>query len=53
MLNALTLAYSWPFADVRENPDRPWLHLERGLGPLALEEHLWGSAYLAHGIKQS
>jgi hypothetical protein len=53
LLNAVTLAYSWPFAQVSKDPDRPWLHLEHLMGRLAVEERLWGTAYVAHGVKET
>ena len=51
--DGVTLAYSWPFAHVREKPDRPWLHLQRAMQRLAVEECLWGTGYLAHGVKEA
>jgi hypothetical protein len=50
-LNPLTLAVSLPAITHLAGLDRPWALLEARLGALEVEEHLWGSAYLARGIK--
>ncbi len=52
-LNAITIAYSWPAItnyDL-EAARRPWAHLERLLGPLEVKERLFGTTYLALGVK--
>ena len=51
LLNPLTLAVSLPAITHLAELDRPWALLEARLGALEVEEHLWGSAYLARGIK--
>ena len=51
LLNLVTLTYSRPFITNLSNASRPWTHLESLLGPLDIEEHQLGTAYLAHGVK--
>ena len=51
LLNPLTLAVSLPAITHLAALDRPWALLEARLGALEIEEHLWGTAYLARGIK--
>src|SRR5262245_52659585 len=51
LLNPLTLAVSLPAITRVAGLDRPWALLEARLGALEIEEHLWGTAYLARGIK--
>jgi hypothetical protein len=51
LLNPLTLAVSLPAITHVAGLDRPWAFLEARLGALEIEEHLWGTAYLARGIK--
>jgi demethylmenaquinone methyltransferase/2-methoxy-6-polyprenyl-1,4-benzoquinol methylase len=51
--NPLTLAVSFPAITHLADLDRPWALLETRLGGLEIEEHLWGTAYLARGIKES
>ena len=53
LLNQITLAYSRPFITNTSGTARPWAHLEDLLGPLDVEERLWGSAYIAHGAKRA
>ncbi len=53
LLNQITLAYSRPFITNTSGTARPWAHLEDLLGPLQVEERLWGTAYIAHGVKTS
>jgi demethylmenaquinone methyltransferase/2-methoxy-6-polyprenyl-1,4-benzoquinol methylase len=53
LLNPLTLAVSLPAITHVAGLDRPWALLEARLGALEIEEHLWGTAYLARGIKPS
>ena len=53
LLNQITLAYSRPFITNTSGTARPWAHLEDLLGRLDVEERLWGSAYVAHGVKTS
>jgi len=50
-LNALTRAYSRPAVTSLANFDRPWIRLEELLGPLEVEERLFGTAYIARGRK--
>ncbi len=51
LLNLVTLACSRPFITNLSDASRPWTHLESLLGPLDVEEHKLGTAYLAHGVK--
>lgn len=51
LLNPITLAYSLPFITTFSGTARPWAQLERLLGPLEIEERLWGTAYIAFGKK--
>lgn len=51
LLNLATFAYSLPFITNLSGTAHPWTHLEHLLGPLDVEEHLWGSAYIAHGVR--
>ena len=51
LLNPVTIAYSRPAVTNLANLDRPWIHLERLLGHLDVEERLWGSAYIARGTR--
>ncbi len=51
VLNLITLLYSLPYSTKLADTIRPWRYLEQLLGPLVVQEWLWGSAYLAHGIK--
>ncbi len=50
-LNPVTRAYSSSAVTSLANFDRPWVHLERLLGRLELEDRLWGTAYIARGSK--
>lgn len=51
LLNLVTLASSRPFITHVSDASRPWTHLETLLGPVDVEEHQLGRAYLAHGVK--
>ncbi len=51
VLNPLTVTYSRTAITNLDGFERPWAHLERRLGPLEVEERLWGTAYIARGIK--
>ena len=51
LLNPFTLAISLPAITNLTGLDRPWSRLEERLGHLEIEEHLWGTAYLAWAIK--
>jgi ubiquinone/menaquinone biosynthesis C-methylase UbiE len=51
LLNFVTVAYSRPAITNFTGFDRPWAILEQLVGPLDVEEHLCGSAYLAYGLK--
>ncbi len=53
LINPVTLAYSLPFVTNLSGTARPWTHLEHLLGPLDVEERLWGTAYIAHGVKRA
>lgn len=52
VLNPVTLAYSLPFITMPLSAS-PWSHLENFLGSLQLEEHGWGSLYIARGVKSA
>ena len=52
VLNPLTRAYSSTAVTSLANFDRPWVHLEQLLGPLVIEDQLWGTAYIARGTKR-
>lgn len=52
LVNPITLGYSLPFITMRITAS-PWSHLEDLLGPLELEEHLFGSEYIAYGVKKA
>jgi ubiquinone/menaquinone biosynthesis C-methylase UbiE len=51
LMNLITLAYSLPFVTNLSETTRPWVQLERLLGPLSVEEYWWGTVYLVHGKK--
>ncbi len=51
VLNPATVSYSRTAISNLDGLDRPWAHLERRLGPLEVEDRLWGTAYVARGIK--
>jgi len=51
LLNPFTLAVSAAAITNADGFDRPWSLLEQRLAGLGVEEHLWGSAYLAVGTK--
>jgi hypothetical protein len=51
LLNPVTVNYSRTAITNLDGFDRPWMHLERRLGSLEIEERLWGTAYLARGIR--
>lgn len=51
LLNPFTLAVSLPAITNPTGLDRPWSLLEERVGALEIEEHLWGTAYLAGVIK--
>jgi hypothetical protein len=53
LLNPLTLAVSLPAITHVAGLHRPWALLEVRLGALEVEEHPWGTAYLARGIKEA
>lgn len=53
LINPVTLAYSLPFVTNLSGTTRPWTHLEELVGRLDVEERLWGSAYIAHGVKKA
>ncbi len=50
-LNAVTETYSRTAISNLDGFDRPWAHLQGRLGPLEIEERLWGTAYIARGVK--
>jgi len=50
LLNAITRAYSATAITVPITP-APWAHLEGLLDPLEVTEDVWGTAYVAHGVK--
>lgn len=51
LLNPVTVTYSRTAIAHLDGFDRPWARLERRLGSLEVEERLWGTAYIARGIK--
>lgn len=51
MLNPVTVTYSRTAITNLDGFDRPWAHLERRMGAVEVEEHLWGTAYIARGVK--
>ena len=51
VFNPITRAYSSTAVTSLANFDRPWLHLERLLGRLEVEDQLWGTAYIASATK--
>ena len=51
LLNPLAVTYSRTAITNLDGFDRPWAHVERRLGPLEVEERLWGTAYIVRGIK--
>ena len=51
VLNPVTVTCSRTALSNLDGFDRPWAHLERRLGPLEVEERLWGTACIARGIK--
>jgi demethylmenaquinone methyltransferase/2-methoxy-6-polyprenyl-1,4-benzoquinol methylase len=52
LLNPVTAAYSRTAVTSFANFDRPWVHLERLIGHLEVEDQLWGTAYIARGTKR-
>lgn len=53
LINPLTRAYSLPFVTNLSGTARPWAHLEHLMGPLEVDERLWGSGYVARGVKRA
>jgi ubiquinone/menaquinone biosynthesis C-methylase UbiE len=53
LIDRITRALLSPFVANRSLSPHPWRHLERLVGALAVEDRLWGSAYLARGVKVS
>jgi demethylmenaquinone methyltransferase/2-methoxy-6-polyprenyl-1,4-benzoquinol methylase len=51
LVDPITLAYAG-MAITQPLTVRPWQQLEDVLGPLAVEEHLLGSSYIAYGEKR-
>jgi hypothetical protein len=51
LLNPLTLAVSLPAITNSSGLERPWVKLVERLDAVEVEEHLWGTAYLARAIK--
>jgi ubiquinone/menaquinone biosynthesis C-methylase UbiE len=51
LIDPITLASLSPFVADPSLKARPWSDLERFVGPLEVEERLWGSGYLACGVK--
>jgi len=51
VFNPITRAYSSTAVTSLANFDRPWVHLERLLGRLEVEDQLWGTAYIASATK--
>lgn len=52
VLNLITHLYSQPFVADLSGTERPWSHLQSLLGQINIEEHMCGSSYIAHGVKQ-
>lgn len=52
LLNPVTAAYSRPAVSSLEGMDRPWAELEQLMGPLEVDEHVLGTAYIARGVKR-
>src|SRR3990172_1256993 len=50
LLNPITRAYSVSAITVPITP-APWTHLEGLVEPLEVTEEVWGTAYVAHGVK--
>ena len=50
-LNPITRFYSRPFVTNSSGTARPWSHVEDLLGPMTVEERIWGTAYIACGVK--
>lgn len=53
VLNLITHLYSQPFVANLSGTERPWSHLQSLLGQINIEEHMWGSSYIAHGMKKA
>ena len=53
VLNLITHLYSQPFVADLSGTERPWSHLQNLLGQVNVEEHMWGSSYIAHGMKKA
>ena len=51
LIDPITLASLLPFVAEPSLRTRPWSNLERFMGALDVEERLWGSGYLACGVK--
>ena|SRR5215213_7651306 len=51
LIDPITPASLSPFVADPSLRARPWSDLERFVGPLEVEERLWGSGYLARGVK--
>jgi phosphatidylethanolamine/phosphatidyl-N-methylethanolamine N-methyltransferase len=51
LLNPFTLAVSLPAITSIAGLDRPWTRFEERLSGIQIEEHIWGTAYLAWAIK--
>ena len=51
VLNPVTVSYSRTAISNLDGFDRPWAHLESGLGHLEVEARLWGTAYIARGVR--
>jgi ubiquinone/menaquinone biosynthesis C-methylase UbiE len=52
LANSVTVAYSRTAITNLTGFDRPWTVLEEIVGELAIESHLWDTAYLARGVKR-
>jgi demethylmenaquinone methyltransferase/2-methoxy-6-polyprenyl-1,4-benzoquinol methylase len=50
-LNPVTETYSRTAISNLDGFDRPWARLEHRLGPVEVEERLWGTAYIARGVR--
>ncbi|MBI4830683.1 MAG: hypothetical protein HY801_03845 [Candidatus Lindowbacteria bacterium] len=52
LLNPITVLYSRPAVTNLSGMERPYANLENLLGKLDLEEYLFGTAYIARGVKR-
>jgi hypothetical protein len=53
LINPITFVVSLPFVTHLSETKCPWKNVEASLGPLNIEEHLWGSAYIGYAVKRA